>query len=345
MPRQIDVGGACRSNRLEDGLRALPAGLLRYIMTTSWKHQLPLLAFTIVLFLIEVVPLEMQRRVVNDVVKHRNFRTILLLGAAYVGAVLVQGAIKLGLNLYRGWVGERAKRDLRRRICGSTSLPVGLSTPAEAQGTAVSLIVAEVEPVGGFIGMSISEPLLQAGVLVTVIAYIVHLDRWMGLAALVLFVPQLVFIPLMQHAMNRQTRSRIWLLRQIGAGIIVAGGNGQQHRDPRDGARIDRVFRLNMRIFRLKFTMNFLMNLCSHLQVVVALLLGGWWVLQNQLEIGGVVAFISGIGRLNDPWGDLVNYFREASATWVKYRLIAAAMNTAEPADRAIPAPGMVASG
>jgi hypothetical protein len=30
----------------------------------------------------------------------------------------------------------------------------------------------------------------------------------------------------------------------------------------------------------------------------------------DQLEVGGVVAFISGVGRLNDPWGDLVNYFR-----------------------------------
>ena len=30
----------------------------------------------------------------------------------------------------------------------------------------------------------------------------------------------------------------------------------------------------------------------------------------EQLEIGGVVAVISGIGRVTDPWGDLVNYFR-----------------------------------
>jgi ABC-type bacteriocin/lantibiotic exporter with double-glycine peptidase domain len=71
--------------------------------------------------------------------------------------------------------------------------------------------------------------------------------------------------------------------------------------------------------------MNFLMNLCSHLQIVAALLLGGWWVLQDQLEIGGVVAFISGLGRLNDPWGDLINYFRELSVTRVRFQLLAEA--------------------
>jgi ABC-type bacteriocin/lantibiotic exporter with double-glycine peptidase domain len=82
-----------------------------------------------------------------------------------------------------------------------------------------------------------------------------------------------------------------------------------------------------MGIFRLKFTMNFLMNLCSHLQIVSALLIGGWWVYTDRLEIGGVVAFISGISRLNDPWGDLVNYFRDVNVTQVKYRLLANAVN------------------
>lgn len=39
------------------------------------------------------------------------------------------------------------------------------------------------------------------------------------------------------------------------------------------------------------------------------------------------MAFISGISRLNDPWGDLVNYFRDVTVTQVKYRLLANAVN------------------
>jgi len=34
------------------------------------------------------------------------------------------------------------------------------------------------------------------------------------------------------------------------------------------------------------------------------------------------VAFISGIGRITDPWGDLVNYFRDVNITQVKYGLM-----------------------
>lgn len=45
--------------------------------------------------------------------------------------------------------------------------------------------------------------------------------------------------------------------------------------------RIDRAFALDMGIFRLKFTINFLMNLSNHFQIVAALLLGGWWVLSG----------------------------------------------------------------
>jgi len=82
-----------------------------------------------------------------------------------------------------------------------------------------------------------------------------------------------------------------------------------------------------MGIFKLKFSMNFLMNFCSHLQAVAALLIGGWMVDTDQLEVGGVIAFITAVGRLNDPWGDLVNYFRDLSITQVKFGLVADRVN------------------
>jgi ABC-type multidrug transport system fused ATPase/permease subunit len=304
----------------------LPQSLLRYILATTWFHQLPLVGLTVAIFLLEVVPLELQRRILNDVVKNRRFSSIVLLCGAYAATVVVQGGTKLGLNVYRSWVGENAKRDLRRRVYASLS-SINRSRSSNTQGTVVSMIVAEVEPVGAFIGTSVSEPLLQAGILVTVIAYIIHLDVLMGAAALALFVPQLIFVPMMQHAMNRRTGVRVWLLRQVGAGAIATN---RSDGDPVNTARIDRVFQVNMRIFRLKFTMNFLMNLCTHAQIIAALLLGGWWALHSQLEVGGILAFISGIGRLNDPWGDLVNYFRDANINTVKYNLVADALQQSE---------------
>ena len=94
----------------------LPKNVFRYVFAVSWPHQIALIILTVVAFLLEIVPLEIQRRVVNNLVKERPFQLIVTLGAAYASAVLVQGATKLGLNVYRSWIGENATRDLRWRV-------------------------------------------------------------------------------------------------------------------------------------------------------------------------------------------------------------------------------------
>jgi ABC-type multidrug transport system fused ATPase/permease subunit len=302
---------------------ALPKNIFRYVLMMGGVHQPLLVGLSISVFLLEIVPLELQRRIVNDLVTDRPFRRVITLCLVYAGAVLGQGGTKLVLNVYRSWVGERAIRDLRRRIHAVIGTPATSRLAVEAQGIAVSMIVAEVEPIGGFIGASISEPLLQGGILTSVLAYLVHLDPWIALGAFALFVPQLLFVPLMQTAVNRRAGSRIRMLRRLGVGVIDRA-KGHFCDDDR---RIDRAFALDMGIFRLKFTMNFLMNLCGHLQIISAPLIGGWWVYTGRLQTGVVVAFISGIGRLNDPWGDLVNYFRDLTVNQVKYRLLTNAVN------------------
>jgi len=305
---------------------ALPRSVLSYVLQTSAVHQLCLVALTVTVFLLEVVPLELQRRIVNDLVKNRDFQFVIELCAVYAGVVLVQGGIKLSLNVYRGWIGERATRALRRGIRALVRALPGGTEAAQEIGLEVSMIVAETEPIGGFVGESVSEPLLQAGVLLTVLAYMIHIEPLMATIALAFFLPQLVFVPLMQHAINRRTGARVWLLRQISVNVVARDAN-QAELSRADAARIGRVFELNMGIFRIKFTMNFLMNLCSHLEIIAALLVGGWFVYTGRLEVGGVVAFISAITRLNDPWGDLVNYFRDLSGTQVKYRLLSGAVS------------------
>jgi hypothetical protein len=83
----------------------LPKAIFRYVFAVSWPHQIVLVALTVVTFLLEVAPLEIQRRAVNDLVKERSFDLVVVLCAVYAGVVLVQGSTKLALNVYRGWVG------------------------------------------------------------------------------------------------------------------------------------------------------------------------------------------------------------------------------------------------
>lgn len=321
---------------------ALPRSIYRYVLTTSAAHQLLLLALTGIVALIEVAPLELQRRIVDDLVKHHAFSEVVVLGAVYAGVVFTQGGTKLVLNIYRSWVGERATRDLRRRVHAFVESPAEVSPAVEAQGIATSMIVAEVVPIGGFVGQSISEPMLQAGTMLSVLAYLIHVDVWMALAAFGLFIPQLVVVPLLQAALNRRTGARIQVLRRLGAAMIGGSRGADDDSNRADDRRIEQAFALDMGIFKLKFTTNFLMNITNHLQIVAVLLVGGWAVHTGRLVIGGVVAFMSGIGRVKDPWGDLVHYFRDANLTQIKYRLLADAVGQLTPAasDQAEAEPG-----
>jgi len=61
---------------------------------TGW-HQLSLAVLTIIVFLLEIVPLELQRRIINDLVKDRHFQVVIVLCGAYASTVLVQGAPRL----------------------------------------------------------------------------------------------------------------------------------------------------------------------------------------------------------------------------------------------------------
>jgi ABC-type bacteriocin/lantibiotic exporter with double-glycine peptidase domain len=308
----------------------VPRNIYRYVLATSGVHQLVLMVLTIGVFLLEVVPLELQRRIVDDLVKHRDFWFVIVLGGVYAGTVLVQGGCKLILNVYRSWVGERATRDLRRRVHVLVSLNSAASSTPEAEGIQASMMVLEVESIGGFVGGSVSEPLLQGGILCSVLAYMIHVDLWMAVTAFALFVPQLVFVPMMQGAMNRRTRARVQIVRQLSVSVVESASSDEA-RDRADDEYIEQVFELNMGIFKFKFSMNFLMNLSTQLQIIGVLLVGGWAVYAERLEVGGVVAFISGIGRITDPWGDLVNYFRDVNITQVKYGLLRDAIDQQAP--------------
>src|ERR1700726_3525869 len=129
---------AWRPARASDAAE-MPRNIFRYVLDTSGLHQLFLLLLTIGVFLLEVVPLELQRRIVNDLVKHRDYWLVIVLCAAYAGVVLVQGGTKLVLNVYRSWVGERGTRDLRRRVHALVDSTSAASSTREAEGVQASM--------------------------------------------------------------------------------------------------------------------------------------------------------------------------------------------------------------
>ena len=335
--------------RTQDTSPALPPTIFGYILRIGGRHQIALVVLSVLVFALSTVPLEIQRRIVNEAVRNGEVSPIVGLALAYIGVTLLEGGIKLALNIYRGWVSEMAVLDLRRVVAALTPAGTTGEGSHNAQGTEISMMLSEVEPIGGFAGISVSEPLLQTGVLLSVFGYLVFLQPMVALLCALAFSPQLIFVPLMQRAINRRSGERIETLRSVSGTIVDAGGtvshdrhatganaNANANADADADADADaakpnhgkqdqhlrHVFALNMGIFKIKFTMYFLMNLTHHLGVATALGVGGYYVVQGRIDIGTVVAFVSGLAKVNDPWGDLVDWFREMTLVRTRYRLL-----------------------
>jgi len=297
--------------------------LYRYIWKVSARDQVLLSLLAVSLFLIELVPLELQRRIVNAAVEGRGWALVGTLCLVYAGVALLHGGLKLMMNVYRASVSEGASKRLRLRMDPTADSP-GAAAPGK-EGVKISMIVSEVESVGGFVGSSFSEPLLNGGMLLSIFGYMLFTQPWMALVALLIFCPQMLFIPLLQGAINRRTKRRIETMRALSVDIVdeAADRKGvRTHKTFRQ--RIANVYRLNMQIFVRKYGMNFLMNLLHQLGIIGILAVGGWLVLQGKTEVGTIVAFISGLSRMNDPWNDLVDFFRNLTNTGLKFRMITA---------------------
>lgn len=307
---------------------AMPRSLFGYAWRTSRRHQILLGLLATAIFLLTMGPLELQRRIVNSALHSGEFERIAWLCAGYGALVLGAGGIKMLFNVYRGWLGETAVRDLRLRVYAH-GIARGDAPDLAAEGADMSIILSEAEPVGGFVAVSFSEPLMQIGTLLTVFGYMIALQPWIAAFSIVLFSVQVLFIPRIQRMINRRAAARIQTMRALSGAMIDDLGPGPtpqaRQRAFLDG--VDRIFTLNIEIFWRKYAMNFLMNLTHHLGVIGVLLVGGWLIVEDRLEAGTVVAFITGLRQVNDPWGDLVNYLREMALSQVKYRLIGAALD------------------
>ena len=306
----------------------MPRSVMGYVLRFTGLHQAGLAALSIAVFLLSAAPLELQRRIVNDLTDKGSARAIFWLAVAYASVALAEQGLKLVLNVYRGWVAESTVRSLRAQVY-EAEVSATMAEPSTLDtGVEIAMILEEVEPIGGFVGISLSEPLLQGGILVSVISYMLFLHPGLALLGIAFFVPQMVFVPLLQRAINRRAQERILVKRGISGALAENGSGGEPAPSQTDA--ISRVFLLNMGIYWRKFSMNLLMNLMHHLGVAVTLCVGGWLALEGHLEVGTVVAMVGGLGKLNDPWGDIVNWAREFSVVNVKYKLFADAAHWLE---------------
>ena len=149
--------------------------IFKFIWKYSKRDQIILLMVTLLTFPILYVSLELPKRIINDAIGGSNDGAVLLgvslsqvqfllvLCAAFLVAVLVNGLLKMRLNTMKGVLAERLLRRFRYQLLTRIlrfPRPYFRST---SQGELVSMVTSEAEPLGGIMGDMLSQPVLQAG--------------------------------------------------------------------------------------------------------------------------------------------------------------------------------------
>ena len=310
----------------------MPEGLYSYVVSVSWRQQIPLCLLTFLVFPLTLAPLELQRRIVNEAIGGTDLDLLLWLGALYLAVALGQGGLKFVRNVYLERVGQGVTRRLRRRIVANEAFGAEM-----AEGTKQSMIVAEAEDVGGFVAESLAFPLLQAGIVLSIAGYMLVVDPLVAVVALGFFVPSVILVAIVQPRLNRLTGDKTKTQRGLGEAVLEADleHGGAACDDDRRRAGIDRLierlYGLKIRIAGLKYGVKMVNNLLGHLGPLSVLVVGGYLVIQGQTTLGTVVAFISGYDKMSDPARELLNFYRRLSMMRVQYGLVREAANGSNP--------------
>lgn len=323
--------GMQRANGIERGrgLSAVMDRRLKKLYAFVWREtdraQIRLTAISLVVAGLAVAPLELQRHIVNEATLGKNLTHLLLMCAGYGGVVLIQGATKYVMRMWRGRIAADVMYRLRTNVAQGVrgrDAPEFAKATNGSRGKSMAIIAAEVTPVGGFVGDSISVPLSEGGILVVIFGYMVVIEPLIAVAAIAVFIPQMVVVPRVQDRINERVRRHTEEMRELGNELDEEDAGSSDFAR----TRLRRISAIQIQAFRLKFALKFLLNLLNHAATLAVLAVGSWMVLRGRTEIGTVVAFLTGIERVSDPWRELVTFYRQASNALMRSRLIDDAM-------------------
>jgi ABC-type bacteriocin/lantibiotic exporter with double-glycine peptidase domain len=278
------------------------------------------------------IPLELQRRVIDDAIAQGDVGLLVQLAVMYLAVLGIYTALKFVMQFQRELISARITRTLRHSVYYRiyTVMPPERLKHFEAgddlvdEGAVVSILSNEVEKLGGFGGAAISGPLLQIGTLISVLGYMFWVAPDVALIAVAVYLPQMIFVPLLQAYMNRLAAQKALKTRELGHFIVNnAEAELLNHPPPPLFTELaDRILSLRTRFLLAKNTMKTLNNVLMALGPFGVICYGGYLVIQGQTEIGVVVAFVSGMERLSGPVRDLISIYRSVTDARMRYRIL-----------------------
>ncbi len=316
--------------------------IFTYIWKYSKRDQIILLLVTLLTFPILYVSLELPKRIINDAIGGTGEDVVLLgfsltqiqflmvLCAGFLIAVLVNGLLKMRLNTMKGVLAERLLRRFRFQLLTRIlkfPRPYFRST---SQGELVSMVTSEAEPLGGIMGDMLSQPILQAGQMLTILVFLFAQSVWFGLAAIALIPLQAWLIPILQRQINLLNKSRIQAVRQLAADIgeTAAGvsdirtNGGLRYRLALFSNRLGKLYDIRFEIYQKKFFMKFLNNFINQLTPFFFYSVGGYLAITGHITVGALVAALAAFKDMSSPWKELLAYYNTTQDVAIRWEAV-----------------------
>ncbi len=316
--------------------------LFRYIWKHSRRDQLILLAVTGLLFPLLYLTLELPKRIINDAIGAASptidlwgftfdqVTFLAILCVAFLLAVLAHGLLKMRINTMKGVMSERMLRRFRYMLIARVLRFPQPYFERVSQGELVSMITAESEPMGGLMGDMISQPVLQAGQMITILTFLFLQSFWFGLAAVALIPLQAWLIPRLQRQINLLNKKRIQEVRVLAAQIgenasgaaTLRNNGGWRYRRAMISHQLGRLFGIRFDIYQKKFFMKFINNFIGQLTPFLFYSVGGYLVLQGSVSLGALVAALAAYKDLSSPWKELLTYYNQTQDMALRWEVI-----------------------
>jgi ABC-type bacteriocin/lantibiotic exporter with double-glycine peptidase domain len=292
--------------------------LAGFVWRASGAHQLYAGLIAIAVALLSFAPIDLQRRIVYEAITKRDVNLLLL--PIYLACVLIQWALKYALLFYQGWVSESAVKAARDQLAAVASKRGSRDEPDGGQ--TVNVIGREIDNVGGFVGTSISEFVVNLTMLVAIAGYMLYIQPVIALVSAVFLLPQIALARFMQAEINTLVERQVGLVRRLGDETIVPAA-GKSKKARKKFRTIRAIFRNRIRLYFIKYGLKTLLSAANAMGPLVVLIVGGYLVIQGATTIGVLVAFVSGFERISSPLHDLLNFYREYQQAKVQLQMIA----------------------
>ncbi|WP_143005447.1 ABC transporter ATP-binding protein/permease [Desulforhopalus singaporensis] len=302
--------------------------LLYWAFRGNLKLQLILVVVIFLIVFARVLPLEMQKRIINDSIALKNLRGLVIYCIIYLVAITASGGLKLAINYLQAVIGERAMNQMRKDLYAHIiTLPLSFFRTTQP-GMVVSSLMTELSTAGTFAGMAFAVPITNILTLLAFAFYLIWLNAQLGVVTLLIY-PIIVFvIPVLQKKANRANQKRVDLSRSTSSqiaesisGIHEIQVHGAQKQE-NDKFRLlaDQLKSTRIRWSLLKFGIKTANNYFVSLGPFIIFIFGGYLVMKGQLELGAMVAFLSAQEKLFDPWKELIDFYQTYQDAMIRYR-------------------------